>query len=77
MSRCRWAIFAWQRKKDTTTFKCLMRDCFIHYDNRFVEAIHIPWRVWRVLYNTISGKYRRIDVMYHNTPARNNIELRG
>ena len=65
LARCRWAISAWQRRKSLTTFRCLMRDCFIHYTNEAYDWLWTPYRIVKVAVGTLSGKYAKIDAQYH------------
>lgn len=65
LARCRWAIAAWQRKKNITSFRCLMRDCFVHYVNELYDCLWTPYRLVKVVVGTLNGKYERINAEYH------------
>lgn len=50
------AMRAWRNKKTIGTFRNLMRYGFTHY-NGLVDWILTPWRLYRVVRNTITGRY--------------------
>ena len=70
LARCRWAIAAWQRKKSITTFRCLMRDNFIHYTNELYDCLWTPYRIVKILVGTVGGKYADINAKYHYTNCK-------
>lgn len=65
IAKCRYAISAWQRKKSIVSFRCMMRDSFTHWDNAIYDWMLVPYRVYRIVRGTISGKYARINAEYH------------
>jgi hypothetical protein len=50
------AMAAWQNKKTIGTFRNLMRYGFTHC-NGLVDWIFTPWRLYRVVHNTVTGRY--------------------
>ena len=50
------AYFEWRKKKSFTNFKGMLKDGF--------RGGFIIWRIWRVIKNTVSGKYEMLYQKY-------------
>ena len=50
------AVITWRKHKNLTNLKRLVKDGF--------QGGRIYWRLWRILINSLSGRYRKIQEGY-------------
>lgn len=53
------ALLEWERKKSLDNFRRVYRECFT--GGNFI------WRTWRIIRNTITGRYVEMLEMYENS----------
>lgn len=53
------ALLEWERKKSLDNFRRVYRECFT--GGNFI------WRTWRIIRNTITGRYAEMLEMYENS----------
>ena len=53
------ALLEWERKKSLDNFRRVYRECF--------TCGNFIWRTWRIIRNTITGRYVEMLEMYENS----------